>query len=43
MLHYPTLTVSRDGVDFQREFREPLIRVGDYGDFDESTVYVGKP
>ena len=42
-LHYPTLAVSRDGVDFQREFREPLIRVGDYGDFDESTVYVSKP
>ena len=39
-LHYPQLAVSRDGARFEREFREPLIRVGDYGDFDESTVYV---
>lgn len=42
-LHYPQLAVSRDGSRFDREFREPLIRVGDYGDFDESTVYVRAP
>lgn len=42
-LHYPQLAVSRDGVRYEREFREPLIRVGDYGDFDESTVYVRAP
>ncbi len=37
------MAVCRNGVRFEREFREPLVRVGDNGDFDESTVYVRAP
>ena len=38
--HYPELAMSRDGIHYERNYREPLVRLGDYGDFDESTVYV---
>ena len=38
--HYPELAMSRDGLHYERNYREPFIRLGDFGDFDESTVYV---
>ena len=42
-LHYPQLAFSRDGVRFERRFRQPFLQVGDKGDFDESTIYVHQP
>ena len=38
-LHYPTLAFSRDGVHYERRFREPLVRNGDHGSFDEVSIY----
>ena len=42
-LHYPQLAFSRDGTNYQRPFREPIIRLGDSGDFDETTLYNNNP
>ena len=42
-LHYPTLAFSRDGVHFERRFREPLVRPGDEGSFDSVSVYSMTP
>ncbi len=42
-LHYPELVVSRDGIHYERNYREPFVRPGDHGDFDETTVYVLAP
>ena len=39
--HHPEVVFSRDGVHFQRNFREPFIpRGGARADFDSSSVYV---
>jgi hypothetical protein len=42
-LHYPTLAFSRDGVHYDRRFREPLIRPGDEGSFDTVSLYAQTP
>ncbi len=42
-LHYPTLAFGRDGVHYDRRFREPLIRPGDEGSFDTVSLYVQPP
>jgi len=42
-LHYPQLSFSRDGTNYTRPFREPLMRVGDSGDFDESMLLCNTP
>ena len=34
---------SRDGVNYNRTYREPIIRRGDNGDFDGVSVYAQKP
>ncbi len=41
-IHFPQLAFSRDGINYQRPFRQPLTNLGDHGDFDETTHY-GKP
>jgi hypothetical protein len=41
LTHHPELVVSRDGVHFERNFREPFIyRGGRRVDFDHDSVYV---
>ncbi len=42
-LHYPTLAFSRDGLHYERTFREPLVRNGDHGSFDEVSIYCSAP
>ena len=42
-LHYPQLAFSRDGITYQRPFREALVKLGDHGDFDETTLYLRNP
>ena len=42
-LHYPELAFSRDGIHYQRPYRQALVSLGDFGDFDESTIYVSQP
>ena len=42
-LHYPELAFSRDGIHYDRPYRQPLVSLGDFGDFDESTIYVHQP
>ncbi len=42
-LHYPTLAFSRDGLHYERKFREPLVRNGDHGSFDEVSIYCSAP
>ncbi len=42
-LHYPELAFSRDGIRYQRPYRQALVSLGDFGDFDESTIYVSQP
>lgn len=42
-LHYPTLAFSRDGVNYERKFREPLVRPGAEGSFDSVSVYSQAP
>ena len=39
----PQIVFSRDGIHYNREFREPFIRRGDNGDFDSSVVYPDQP
>ncbi len=39
--HYPELISSRDGIHYQREYREPFFPNGSYdGDFDDTSIYV---
>ena len=42
-LHYPQLAFSRDGVTYERPFREAFVKLGDTGDFDETTLYLRNP
>ena len=42
-LHYPQLAFSRDGIHYRRPFREPIVKLGDAGDFDETTLYMKNP
>ena len=42
-LHYPELAFSRDGIHYKRPYRQPLVALGSFGDFDESTIYVSQP
>lgn len=37
--HEPHLAFSRDGITYDRSFREPIIRRGDNGDFDSTSIY----
>ena len=39
----PQLVFSRDGVNYDRRYREPFIQAGDEGDFDSVTVYALQP
>ena len=39
----PQLVFSRDGINFDRRYREPFIQAGDEGDFDSVTVYAQQP
>jgi hypothetical protein len=41
--HYPEVVFSRDGVHYQRNFREPLIVQGGPGDFDVVSIYANSP
>ncbi len=39
--HYPELISSRDGIHYDREYREPFFPNGSYyGDFDDTSIYV---
>ncbi len=42
-LHFPQFAFSRDGINYQRPFRQPLTNLGDHGDFDETTHYGNNP
>jgi hypothetical protein len=42
-LHYPTLAFSRNGVHYERKFREPLVPPGDHGSFDEVSIFAHEP
>jgi hypothetical protein len=39
----PQFIYSRDGVQYHREFREPIINRGDPGSFDSACVYASAP
>ena len=39
----PQLVFSRDGIRYDRRYRQPFIQAGDEGDFDSSTVYAMQP
>ena len=39
----PQLVFSRDGINFDRRYRQPFIQAGDEGDFDSVTVYALQP
>lgn len=41
--HHPELVVSRDGIHYQREYRQPFIPRGPNGDFDCVSLYSGPP
>lgn len=41
--HEPHFVFSRDGVNYNRTYREPVIRRGDNGDFDAVSIYAQKP
>ena len=41
--HEPAFAFSRDGVNYDRTYREPIIRRGDNGDFDGVSIYAQKP
>ena len=40
---WPQLVFSRDGIDYDRRYREPFIQLGDEGDFDSVNVYAQQP
>lgn len=42
-VHYPQLSFSRDGLNYERPFREPLMNLGDSGDFDETQLLCETP
>ena len=39
----PQLVFSRDGIRYDRRYREPFIQAGDEGDFDSVSVYAQQP
>ena len=39
----PQIVFSRNGIHYNKEFKEPFIRRGDNGDFDSSVVYPNHP
>tara|TARA_B100000686_G_scaffold347964_1_gene437907 strand:- start:549 stop:1751 length:1203 start_codon:yes stop_codon:yes gene_type:complete len=39
----PQFVFSRDGIRYDRRYREPFIQAGDEGDFDSVTVYAQQP
>ena len=39
----PQLVFSRDGINFDRRYREPFIQADDEGDFDSTTAYALQP
>jgi hypothetical protein len=41
--HEPHFVFSRDGFNYDRTYREPIIRRGDHGDFDSVSVYAQEP
>jgi hypothetical protein len=41
--HEPFFVFSRDGIHYDRSFREPIIRRGDNGRFDHVSVYANRP
>ena len=41
--HHPELVVSRDGIHYERNYRQPFIVRGPKGSFDSSCVYASAP
>jgi hypothetical protein len=41
--HEPAFAFSRDGVNYDRTYRDPIIRRGDNGAFDSVSIYAQKP
>lgn len=41
--HEPYFVFSRDGIHYDRTFREPIIRRGDNGRFDHVSIYANRP
>ena len=41
--HEPHFVFSRDGLRYDRTYREPVIRRGDNGDFDATSIYAARP
>jgi len=41
--HEPYFVFSRDGIHYDRRFREPIIRRGDNGRFDHVSIYANRP
>ena len=41
--HHPEFVFSRDGLNYHRDFREPIIARGDNGDFDSVSLYAMRP
>jgi hypothetical protein len=41
--HEPHFAFSRDGINYDRTYREPIIRRGDNGRFDAVSVYANRP
>jgi hypothetical protein len=41
--HHPELVFSRDGIHYERRYREPFIPRGAKGDFDNASVYAVQP
>jgi len=42
-MHEPEFVFSRDSVNYDRTYREPLIRRGNNGDFDAVSIYANGP
>jgi hypothetical protein len=42
-MHHPQFVFSRDGIAYNREYRDPVISRGDNGDFDSVSVYAMEP
>ena len=41
--HEPQFVFSRDGVNYNRMYRQPIISRGDQGDFDAVSIYANEP
>ena len=41
--HEPQFVFSRDGVNYDRTYRKPIISLGDFGDFDSVSIYADAP